>query len=105
MISVMLDPTSQKEICEEGTGHAALRRALAPCLARPIRHLHLGLQPAFHIQQDPALVGVVPQGLEQQGVIDVIEVVLDTLPISKSFRSRLQSRGRPIRWLARPYRS
>ena len=45
------------------------------------------------------------RNIGSDGYVDAMryveEVVLDTLPISKSFRSRLRSRGRPIRWPAR----
>src|SRR5208337_1811544 len=56
-----------------GRNDAALRRAPLPRLDLAIRGLHRRFQPAFHIQQDPRILAMLPDRPHQEVVINVIE--------------------------------
>jgi len=57
----------------------ALRHAHCARTHVPAPPLHRGRQPALHMEQHPALIAVMPQCLEQKGVIDFIEQRADVV--------------------------
>ena len=71
----------QKEIGEQRTDHAPLRRAARPLFQGAIRPLHRRPSPARDVQPDPRNVGVVCHGACHQLMIQTVEKGLD-VPIN-----------------------
>src|SRR5664279_3561515 len=56
----------QEDVSDQWRDGTPLRGTLHPGDHGPVGHQHQGLQPAFHIQQDPFLVRVTRHSLEHQ---------------------------------------
>jgi len=71
----------------KGRDNRPLRSSCIPRFNAAIFPLHRRLQPAFHIEHDPAAVGMFPQCLKEQLMWNRVEGSHDTLPIISTFRS------------------
>jgi hypothetical protein len=62
-----------------------------------IRHTHGRLQPSVDVQQHPCAIRVMTHGPHQKFPLDFIKGSYDTLPIIRTFPSKLQSSALGIR--------
>ena len=67
----------QKQICQQGANYPALRRPGPARYDTAIFHLNGHLQATLDVEQHPATVRMVTDGLEQQLPIDAVEVAFD----------------------------
>lgn len=67
----------QEQICQKWRNDAALRRASHSRPDLTIRGLQRRFKPAFHIQQDPGRLAMLPHCPHQEIVIDIVEQAFD----------------------------
>ena len=63
----------QEQVCQKRAHDAALRCTSARALRALRRGLHRSFQPSLDVEQEPGFLGVLSQGLHQEGMIDVVK--------------------------------
>ncbi|BDV36192.1 hypothetical protein SS37A_37220 (plasmid) [Methylocystis iwaonis] len=76
-IHPLVEGIVQEQVRQQRRNDSALRSAFVSRSDIAIRGLHRRFQPAFHVQQDPGRLAVLPQRPHQELMIDVVEQTFD----------------------------
>src|SRR5260364_102912 len=75
----------QKQMAQQRTDNAALRRALGSFCRLTLRHLHGRFQPPLYVQQTPFAVCMFPDRFHQEVMGNVVKQALDVKLTTQSY--------------------